>query len=93
MKHLIAFHVNTKLPKNNISSVDLTNASLTIRKSFTVNISANQLSTPVSAGTNETFLPFDEERYSLIRSDGTTEVLTSDKFAFISGSTQLQIYN
>ena len=83
----------TKLPKNNISSVDLTNASLTIRKSFTVNISANQLSTPVSAGTNETFLPCDEERYSLIRSDGTTEVLTSDKFAFISGSTQLQIYN
>jgi hypothetical protein len=83
----------TKLPKNNISSVDLTSASLTIRKSFTVNISGNQLSTPVSAGTNETFLPFDEERYSLIRSDGTTEVLTSDKFAFISGSTQLQIYN
>ena len=83
----------TRLPKNNISSVDLTNGSLTIRKSFTVNISGNQLSSPVSAGTNETFLPFDEERYSLIRSDGTTEVLTSDKFAFISGSTQLQIYN
>jgi hypothetical protein len=83
----------TRLPKNNISSVDLTNCSLTIRKSFTVNISGNQLSIPVSAGTNETFLPFDEERYSLIRSDGTTEVLTSDKFAFISGSTQLQIYN
>jgi len=83
----------TKLPKNNISSVDLTNASITIRKLFTVNISGNQLSTPVSAGTNETFLPFDEERYSLIRSDGTTEVLTSDKFTFISGSSQLQIYN
>ena len=83
----------TKLPKNNISSVDLTNASLTIRKSFTVNISGNQLSTPVDAGTNEAFLPFDEERYLLIRSDGTTEVLTSDKFVFTSGSTQLQIYN
>ena len=83
----------TRLPKNNISSVDLTNCSLTIRKSFTVNISGNQLSIPVNAGTNETFLPFVEERYSLIRSDGTTEVLTSDKFAFISGSTQLQIYN
>ena len=83
----------TKLPKNNISSVDLTNASLTIRKSFTVNISGNQLSTPVDAGTNEAFLPFDEERYLLIRSDGTTEVLTSDKFVFTSGSTQLRIYN
>lgn len=83
----------TKLPNNNISSVDLTDASLTIRKTFTVNISSNQLSLAVSAGQNETFLPFDEERYSLIRSDGTTEVLTSDKFAFINGGTQLQIYN
>jgi hypothetical protein len=83
----------TKLPKNNISSVDLTNASLTIRKSYTVNILNNQLSTVAVAGSNETFLPFDDERYSLIRSDGSTEVLTSDKFSFTSGSTQLQIYN
>ena len=83
----------TKLPKNNISSVDLTNASLTIRKSYTVNILNNQLSTAAVAGSNETFLPFDEERYLLIRSDGSTEVLTSDKFSFTSGSTQLQIYN
>ena len=83
----------TKLPKNNISSVDLTNASLTIRKSYTVNILNNQLSTAAVAGSNETFLPFDEERYSLIRSDGSTEVLTSDKFSFTSGSTQLEIYN
>ena len=83
----------TKLPKNNISSVDLTNASLTIRKSYTVNILNNQLSIAAVAGSNETFLPFDEERYSLIRSDGSTEVLTSDKFSFTSGSTQLQIYN
>jgi hypothetical protein len=83
----------TKLPKNNISSVDLTNASLTIRKSFVVNIALNELSVPVSAGSNEFFLPFDEERYSLIRSDGSTEVLTSDRFAFIDGGRQLQIYN
>jgi hypothetical protein len=83
----------TKLPKNNISSVDLTNAVLSIRKSFTVNIASNQLSATVVAGTNETFLPFDEERYSLIRSDGSTELLTSDRFAFISGGAQLQIFN
>ena len=83
----------TKLPKNNISNVDLTNANLTIRKSFVVNIISNELSSPVNAGTNETFLPFDEERYSLIRSDGSTELLTSDRFAFINGGTQLQIFN
>ena len=83
----------TRLPKNNISSVDLTDATLSIRKSFTVNIASNELSTPVSAGPNETFLSFDDDRYSLIRSDGSTELLTSDKFSFISGGTQLQIYN
>jgi hypothetical protein len=83
----------TRLPKNNISSVDLTNSSLSIRKSFTVNIVSNQLSTQVNAGLNETFLPFDEERYSLIRSDGSTELLTSDRFSFINGGAQLQIYN
>jgi len=83
----------TILPKNDISNVDLTNANITIRKSFTVDIISNQLSSTVSAGTNGTFLPFDEERYSLIRSDGSTELLTSDRFAFISGGTQLQIYN
>jgi hypothetical protein len=82
-----------ELPKDNISSLDLNNASLVIRKSFNVNISSNELSVPVTANTNEFFLPFDEERYSLIRSDGSTEVLTSDKFAFIDGGKQLQIYN
>ena len=83
----------TTLPKSNISNVDLNNANLTIRKSFPVNIESNQLSSAVSAGTNETFLPFDEERYSLIRSDGSTELLTSDKFSFIGGGAQLQIFN
>jgi hypothetical protein len=83
----------TKLPKNNISSIELTNAVLNIRKSFNVNILSNELSVPITAGTNETFLPFDEERYALIRSDGSFEVLRSDKFAFIDGGKQLQIYN
>jgi len=73
--------------------VDLSNANLTIRKSFVVNIVSNELSIPVSAGSNEVFLPFDEERYALIRSNGSTEVLTSDRFAFIDGGRQLQIYN
>jgi hypothetical protein len=83
----------TVLPKRNVSSVDLQDATLSIRKSFTVNITSNKLSTPVDAGTNETFLSFDDDRYSLIRSDGSTELLTSDKFSFIGGGTQLQIYN
>jgi hypothetical protein len=83
----------TRLSKSNVATVDLSEANLTIRKIFKVNITSNQLSTPILAGSNETFLPFDEERYSLIRSDGSTEVLTSDKVFLLVGSTQLQIYN
>ena len=83
----------TRMPKQLISNVDLTDAQISIRKTFTVNISGNQLSSPVSAGTNETFLAFDEERYSLIRSDGTTEELTSDRFTFTDGAKNLQINN
>ena len=83
----------TAMPKDNISNVDLTGALLTIRKSYNVNISGNQLSSAAIAGTNEVFLPFDEERYSLVRSNGVTEVLTSDKFFLSSGSTVLQIKN
>ena len=83
----------TVLPKSNIATVDLTGANITIRKEFTVNISSNQLSTPVSVDENESFLPFDAERYSLIRSDGATEVLTSDRFSFSNGGKTLQILN
>ena len=75
----------TELPKDNISDVDISSATLNIRKTFDVTIDAsnNQMSAAVSAGTNETFLPFDEERYSLVRKfDGVTEVLTSDKFTY-----------
>jgi len=82
----------TQLPKSNISNVDLTDASLVIRKTQNVNITAGQLATPLDAGTNETFLPFTVERYFLQRSDGTTEVLTSDKVQINAASTQLQIY-
>ena len=85
----------TRMPKENISDVDISSATLNIRKTFDVTIghSNNQLTSAISAGTNETFLPFDEERYSLIRKDGTQETLTSDKFTFTSGNAILQISN
>ncbi len=82
----------TQLPKNNIANVDLTDASLVIRKTQNVNITDGQLATALDAGANETFLPFTVERYFLQRSDGTTEVLTSDKVQINAASTQLQIY-
>ena len=83
----------TQLPKINISDVDLTNASLTVRKPYTVNIVSNQLSASVSAGSSEFFLPFDDERYSLVRSDGSTEQLTADKLDISTNAKDLQIYN
>ena len=85
----------TTLPKTLISDVDLTDASLSIRKIFNIVISASSdaFTGAISAGDNETFLPFDEERYSLIRADGTIETLTDDKFTFTNGNTTLQISN
>ena len=82
----------THLPKANIATVDLTSASLTIRKNYTVNITSNQLSEEITSATNEFFLPFDEERYSLIRSDGTTEPLSTDKISISDGGKTLNIY-
>merc|ERR1711991_443812 len=83
----------TLLPKVNVSNVDLADASLSIRKTFSVNIASNELSAQVVAGTNESFLPFDEERYLLIRSDGSTEALSADKFDISSNGKTLLIRN
>ena len=81
----------TALPKINVSNVSLDDASLTIRKTFDVTIASNELSTQVVAGTNETFLPFDEERYLLIRDDGTTESLNGDQLDISPNGKTLQI--
>ena len=83
----------TPLPKVNVSDVNLADASLVIRKTFTVNIASNELSAQVVADTNETFLPFDEERYLLIRSDGSTETLSGDRFDIAPNGSTLQIRN
>ena len=85
------------MPKAFISDVDLTNSSLTIRKSFDVDVALNpnsglgQLSSALAAGTNESFLPFDEERYVFMRSDGTTVALRDDMFTFTTGNTVLPV--
>jgi len=80
----------TVLPKSYISSVDLTNSHLTIRKQFNVTITSNSTGV-INAAANETFLPFDEERYVLVREDGQTEPLSADKFTFTNGSNSLTI--
>ena len=82
----------TSLGKKYISSVDLSDSQLVIRKQFNVTISSNSLTiSPTEISSNEVFLPFDEERYVLIRNDGTTEPLSSDQFVFTSGGKELTI--
>ena len=80
----------TFLPKPYVSSVNLQNSNLTIRKEYEVTIENNSTEIIV-AGDNLNFLPFDEGRYTLTRSDGGNEILTQDKFEFSSNSSQLRI--
>ena len=85
----------TPMPRKLVSNVDLTDASLVIRKPFPVVINAttNELSETVTAGPNETFQPFRNDRYTLIRADGTYEILTDDKFTFTNSNNKLLISN
>lgn len=80
----------TKLPKNNISEVNLDSSNLIIKKEFDINITSNSTG-PITAESNETFLPFDEERYILTTANGVNELLTEDKFTFTSGGSVLTI--
>ena len=85
--------IYSALPKENIQSVNLGSGDIIIRDNFDITIDSNGDTQVIQVNdpTKEVFLPFDEERYSLIRQDGTTEILTRDKFAFTQGNTQLQI--
>ena len=82
----------TVLPRENVSNVDLTDASLTIRNVYSdETIAANRVANQLVSGENKTFLPFDEERYAVIRSDGITEEINSTNFVFGNGMTTLDI--
>lgn len=80
----------TPLSKQNVSEVDLSKCTLVIRKNFNLNIVSNNTEN-ISAGPNEIFLPYDEERYSLTKSDGTIEPLSFDKFKISTDGKNLQI--
>jgi len=76
------------LPKKNISDVDLTDANIVVRKAYDTTITSSDGVYSTGSLTPEpgcTFLPFDEERYTVIRSNGQLESLTSDKLFFEVG--------
>ena len=76
-------------PKKNVQYVDLVNSNIVIRKQFDVTITANKTSL-VNAGDRETFLPFDEERYTLIDGNGNTLAIDSSKLALTNASATAQ---
>ena len=78
----------TRTSRSNVANVDLTGASVVIRKTFAVNISSGKLETPLpTLPTTESFQTFTPKRYSLIGADGNIHELTSDQFDFGSGNT------
>jgi len=81
------------IPNSNVKSVNLNNSNITIRVKKVVNISAAGETGAIIVDDvdNQTWLSFDEERYSLQSDDGTTQILTNDKLSFNAARTELTI--
>ena len=84
------------LPRDNIASVDLTDADLRITRQITgrstnaqdrMTITVSDALDTSSGITSVFFEPFDAERYSIHYEDGTTEQLTPDQFT-LGGNAQ-----
>ncbi len=79
-------------PKKNISDVDLTDANIIVRQAYNTTVSneSSLAGAPARTGSLSplagcTFLPFDEERYTVIRPNGGLEALSEDKLVFEAG--------
>ena len=81
------------LPNQNVKSVNLNGSNITIRvkKNITISTAGETGAIGVDDIDNQIWTNFDEERYSLQNDDGTTQVLTSDKFSFNAARTELTI--
>ena len=80
----------TPLSKQNIENINLTSSKIAIRKQYNLVSTAGTTNT-ISCLTDETFLPFTKDRYTLTYSDGSVEPLRSDQLNIISGSKSLFI--
>ena len=83
----------TKLPKENIESVNFADSNLIISRQITgQSVTSNSLTLSSQAGlninagiTSAFFEPFDAEKYSITYNDGTIEPLTSDQVSITNG--------
>jgi len=78
----------SELPNKAIESLDLTDSLLQIRVEDTgLSTDGNgQLTMPSLTGTDLVYAPFDEERYTVIYTDGSIQSLTSDQVSVASGA-------
>ena len=76
-------------PRENVQYVDLGNSSIVIRRQFDVTITGCETSA-VTGEDKEVFLPFDEERYTLIDTDGNTIAIDSSKLKLTNSSSSAQ---
>jgi len=87
----------SRLPKRNVSSVDLSNSTLLINRQITgQSVTSNSLSFSSSAAfdgssgiTSCFFEAFDEERYSIHYTNGTTEPLTADQVSITNNGNDI----
>ena len=70
-----------------VSSVDLSNSQLIIKKSYLVTVSNNSVITTVETDSRFTLEPFDEEDYSLVYTDGVIQPLFRQNFTITDGRT------
>ena len=79
------------LPKENVQYVDLVNSNIIVRRQFTGLTITNRKTSTVTADDNETFMPYDEERYTLVNaSTGAIIPINANKLKLTNGSTTLQ---
>lgn len=84
----------TVFPKLNVESVDLNDSKISIRREYSVTIANNGFNIAASTlSANESFQPYDEERYSLVTLDGTIIPLESGNFAFSNGGREVTLTN
>ena len=76
-----------ELPHTNIESLDLTDSLLQVRVENTSQSTdgSGQLDLPSLTGTDYVYAPFDEERYTVVYTDGTIDTLTSDQVVLTGG--------
>jgi len=76
-----------ELPNTNIESLDLTDSLLQIRVENTGQSTdgSGQMDLPSLTGTDLVYAPFDEERYTVVYTDGSVQALTSDQVVLTGG--------